>query len=395
MITSDTAISSSNRIRQVVILTYSSFLLIGVMNTFLGPALPELSSRWQLNDSQAGSLFFAQFTGSMVGSAASGWLLRRLSMATLLAVGYGMLAVSVASLGISERIAGSFAIFAIGIGLGFTIPATNLMIAEINTERSAGALNILNFVWGIGALLCPPLISFFARQNRFSGLLIGLGLLLALASLGFVRSLSLSVRAEGSSGSGGTSALRSWLSLYAVLTGFLIFIYVGIETSTGGWLASYAQRLGSSAQRFWAVTPFLFWAGILLGRALAPVALKKASDSGLVLISLIIAVCGLALILASRELAALSAGAFITGLGLAAVFPTTFAIFTRHYGQQARNMVGILFMLAALGAAVIPWVVGATSKYYGELRIGLGVPLLGALGLVALQIAINQYRDRY
>jgi MFS transporter, FHS family, glucose/mannose:H+ symporter len=395
MITSDTAISSSVRIRQVVILTYSSFLLIGVMNTFLGPALPELSSRWQLNDSQAGSLFFAQFMGSMVGSAASGWLLRRLSMALLLAVGYGMLAVSIASLGISEWIAGIFAIFAIGIGLGFTIPATNLMIAEINTERSAGALNILNFVWGIGALLCPPLISFFARQNRFSSLLFGLGLLLALSSLGFVRGLSLSVRAEGHSASGGASALRSWLSLYAVLTGLLIFIYVGIETSAGGWLASYAQRLGSSAQRFWAVTPFLFWAGLLLGRALAPVALKKASDGRLVLISLIIAACGLALILASRELAALSAGAFITGLGLAAVFPTTFAIFTRHYGQQARNMVGVLFMLAALGAAVIPWVVGATSKYYGELRIGLGVPLLGSLALVALQVAINQYRSRY
>jgi MFS transporter, FHS family, glucose/mannose:H+ symporter len=397
MITSDSAISSSNRIRQVVILSYCSFLLIGIMNTFLGPALPELSSRWQLNDSQAGSLFFAQFMGSMVGSAASGWLLRRLSMSLLLAFGYGMLAVSVASLGISEWMAGIFAIFAIGIGLGFTIPATNLMIAEVNTERSAGALNILNFVWGIGALFCPPLISFFARQNRFSGLLFGLGLLLALSSLGFVRSLSLSVRAEGRSGSGGASALRSWLSLYAVLTGLLIFIYVGIETSAGGWLASYAQRLGSTAQRFWAVIPFLFWAGLLLGRALAPVALKKVSDNGLVLISLIVAACGLTLILVSRELAALSAGAFITGLGLAAVFPTTFAIFTRHFGQQARNMVGVLFMLAALGAAVIPWVVGVTSKYYGELRIGLGVPLLGALVLVVLQFAITrtQSRERY
>jgi FHS family glucose/mannose:H+ symporter-like MFS transporter len=388
MITSDTAISSSVRIRQVVILTYSSFLLIGVMNTFLGPALPVLSSRWQLNDSQAGSLFFAQFMGSLIGSAASGWLIRRLSMAPLLIAGYGLLSVSVALLGISEWIGGIFAIFAIGIGLGFTIPATNLMIAESNPERSAGALNLLNFVWGIGALLCPPLISFFDGYGQFSGLLFGLALLLAITSLGLVRGLSVSSQNGRRTESGNASAMRAWISPYALLTGLLIFIYVGIETSVGGWLASYTKRLGSSAQQFWAITPSLFWAGLLLGRALAPAALRIISDRGLVLASLIAAVCGLSLILASRELAALSAGAFITGLGLAPVFPTTFAIFTRHFGTFARNMAGVLFMLAALGAAVVPWIVGVTSKHYDELRIGLGVPLLGALISVALQIAI-------
>jgi MFS transporter, FHS family, glucose/mannose:H+ symporter len=389
MVTSDSAISSSGRIRQVAILSYSSFLLIGVMNTFLGPALPELSSRWQLNDSQAGSLFFAQFMGSLTGSAASGWLLRRLSLQLLLAAGYGLLSVSVAFLGLSDWIAGIFAIYAIGIGLGFTIPTTNLMIAESNPERPAGALNLLNFVWGIGALLCPPVIAFFARQGQFPELLFGLALLLAISSLGFARSLSISPRTERRAvhtDLGDASALRSWLSPYALLTGLLIFIYVGIETSVGGWLASYTQRLESS--QFWAITPALFWTGLLLGRALAPAALKIVSDKGLVLSSLIVAVGGLSLILLSREIVVLSAGAFVTGLGLAAVFPTTFAIFTRHFGLLARNMAGVLFMLAALGAAVVPWLVGATSKHFGDLRIGLGVPLLGGLILVALQMAI-------
>ena len=81
MITGSTDISSSVRIRQIVLLSYGSFILIGVLNTFLGPALPVLSARWQLNDAQAGSLFFAQFSGALIGSAATGWLLRRLSLA--------------------------------------------------------------------------------------------------------------------------------------------------------------------------------------------------------------------------------------------------------------------------------------------------------------------------
>ena len=35
-----------------------------------------------------------------------------------------------------------------------------------------------------------------------------------------------------------------------MLTGALIFCYVGTETATGGWLASYAQRLDSHVETF-------------------------------------------------------------------------------------------------------------------------------------------------
>ena len=45
-------------------------------------------------------------------------------------------------------------------------------------------------------------------------------------------------------------------------------------------------------------------------------------------------------------------------------------------------------MLASLGGAVIPWLVGWASDFYGNLRIGLIVPLLGSLLMIALQGAI-------
>ena len=43
--------------------------------------------------------------------------------------------------------------------------------------------------------------------------------------------------------------------LYALLTGGLIFIYVGTETAAAGWIASYAQRLGASASGFGTIMP--------------------------------------------------------------------------------------------------------------------------------------------
>jgi magnesium transporter len=69
-------------------LLHSGSLLVGVVHTLLGPILPMLASRWRLDDAEAGSLFIAQFTGAMIGSALSSSMIERLGslclMATLL-----------------------------------------------------------------------------------------------------------------------------------------------------------------------------------------------------------------------------------------------------------------------------------------------------------------------
>ena len=61
-----------------------------------------------------------------------------------------------------------------------------------------------------------------------------------------------------------------------------MFVYVGTETSAAGWIASYAQRHGAPAIGFGTMTPSFFWAGLLIGRAVAPAALTQVSepDSG-------------------------------------------------------------------------------------------------------------------
>ena len=62
---------SSQRDRQLAPLLHFGFLLVGMVQTLLGPILPMLAARWRLDDAQAGSLFIAQFTGAMIGSALS------------------------------------------------------------------------------------------------------------------------------------------------------------------------------------------------------------------------------------------------------------------------------------------------------------------------------------
>jgi MFS transporter, FHS family, glucose/mannose:H+ symporter len=168
------------------------------------------------------------------------------------------------------------------------------------------------------------------------------------------------------------SALRAWASPYALLTGGLIFVYVGTESAVAGWIASYAQRLGASASGFGTMMPSFFWAGLLIGRAASPAVLRHVSEAALVLISLM----------------TVSSGAGLAGLGLAAVFPTTFAIFTRQFGTQASKLTGSIFVLGGIGGALIPWLVGLTSAWFGDLRIGLLIPLFCVASMIVLQIVI-------
>ena len=83
-----------------------------------------------------------------------------------------------------------------------------------------------------------------------------------------------------------------------------------------------------------------------------------------------------------------SSGAGLAGLGMAAVFPTTFAIFTRQFGRQASQLTGFVFVLGGVGGALIPWLVGFISARFGDLRMGLLIPLFCVASMIVLQVAI-------
>jgi len=85
-------VHSSQRDRQLTPLLHCGFLLFGVVNTLLGPILPMLVARWRLHDAEAGTLFIAQFTGAMIGSALSSPMIERLGSLRLMTCGYAAMA---------------------------------------------------------------------------------------------------------------------------------------------------------------------------------------------------------------------------------------------------------------------------------------------------------------
>jgi FHS family glucose/mannose:H+ symporter-like MFS transporter len=367
-------------------LVYLDFLVTGIVMTFLGPMLPILSSRWSLTDEQAGYLIFAQFFSSMFGMLASGALVQRIGYRLTLIIGLVLMASGMALLVSGPWLLGMVSVCVLGVGHGITTPAGNLRTAEVNPHGSASALNLINAVWGIGAVSSPFLVNLAQRTHRIPLFLYSTATALLVLLLAFALArFQPDTRAHAArSSSPGHSV---WNHRLLPVICILFFVYVGSETSFGGWLTLYSGRMGTGQHSFWAMPASFFWGALLAGRALAPLALKFHKETAIARIGLSLALAGGLAIVAARSMGLLIPGAVLAGLGLASIFPISVSLFPRWFGESTTSASSPVFASGNIGGAVLPWVVGVVSTHAGSLRFGFIVPLLGVAAMLAFYIA--------
>src|ERR1700756_5206358 len=148
------------------VLLHIDFLLTGIVMTFLGPMLPILSARWSISDEKSGTLIFVEFFTSMFGMLLSNTLVQRRGYRVTLIVGLLLMSLGMFLLASGSYWSGILSVGILGFGYGITTPAGNLRTAEIDPVRSASALNVINAVWGIGAMSSPFLLAIADRAHH-------------------------------------------------------------------------------------------------------------------------------------------------------------------------------------------------------------------------------------
>jgi len=121
--------------------------------------------------------------------------------------------------------------------------------------------------------------------------------------------------------------------------------------------------------------PSFFWSALAVGRGLGTAFLHHFSERRVLRAGYAAAAAGIALTLWAPTLAAVIAGTLITGLSFATMYPITVSQLSQRFGIAARSIGAVMFSLAALGPAVIPWMVGVISHSTGSLRAGMLLPL--------------------
>ena len=360
------------RSRLFIGILFLGFIATGACTVLLGPLLPLLASKWHISDQAAGSLFTAQFLGSMFGTLISGRLVRSLGFGKTLSGGYALMAVYVFGVWMAPWPWLVILTAVNGIGLGLVIPSTNMVVSDHFAQRRASALNLINLSWSIGAIICPVALAFAKRADHLQGALNLLGALTAVSAATVVTDRSVRI----------VAATRSRLEFRSVPFGVLaalFFLYIGTEGAVAGWLATYAKRALASSTLLWMSAPSFFWGAMMAGRACAPLILRRTGERTLVIAGLVISFSGVAGILIGGSSAVLLISAAVCGLGMCTVFPIFIAMVSHYFEDAATHVSAYMFASAALGGAVLPWAVGAVSSKTGELQLGLFVPLIGVV----------------
>lgn len=376
--------------RAITILLHVVFLLSGTTTIIIGQVLPIIMRRFSLNDLEAGYFFPAQFTGSLLGTYLTSWFGRNHKYVPATIFGCLSMAAGVLMMNSGTIYVCLFGFWMNGIGVGLTLPSINMLVLEMNPLRSASALNVLNFCWGIGAIICKPFIDTFSNGNSIftATLLLAAPLTIAAGLTAFFGKGTEPTPVTGIEKDQPTKT-AIWSTTIAWVLALFNFIHVGFESGIGGWLTTYSERIDYAASVRVLSPTFIFYVFMFVGRGVAPLYFRFLTENRAILISLLVILAGMGITLTAGSAIMLSIGSAMSGFGTSSIFPTSLSRFGGVFGSQAVRRAMPLFIAGTFGSIAITWLIGFFSDRIGDLRSGMYVLAVCIGLLVILQIGIG------
>ena len=365
------------------------FFLSGIVTVLIGQILPIMARHFSLDDLRVSYFFPAQFAGSLAGTYITSRFARQSNFLSATILGGYLMAGGILLMNIDLFSVCLVGFLINGVGIGMTLPSINMLVLEMNRDRSASALSILNFCWGLGAIACKPFVDLWSSADSIglTTFILAAPLLLFTFLLFLTAGESKPKMAKASTGDE-TVATAIWTMPVAWMIALFNFIHVGFESGIGGWLTTYAGRLDGRPLANWISPTLLYFLFFVIGRGFAPALFRFLNENKMLMIGLTIVLVGMIFTLSAGTVAVLSLGASIAGFGTSWIFPTNVARFSKTFGETAARRATPLFICGTLGAASSTWLIGFISNKTGSLHSGMFILILCILLLIFLQIVL-------
>jgi MFS transporter, FHS family, glucose/mannose:H+ symporter len=386
---------NSNTLRVLKILLHAGFFVSGIATVIIGQLLPILKEKFVLNDGQLGNFFPAQFAGSLIGTFLTNWFGKRNRFLLASLLGCLLMGAGVLMLNFGSYELCLLGFFVNGLGIGLTLPSINMLILELNPERSAAALSVLNFFWGVGAIISQPFVDFFARGTNILTPTAALSIVLFIIGLALaLMPQDIEQKPVAGEAEEVDFSIPIWTNPVAWMIAGFNFIHVGYESAMGGWLKTYTQRVEDGAAMNLLPPITLYFVFFVVGRGAAPLFFRFLNENKMLFLGLLTILLGMGILLSARSVWLLSVGASIAGFGTSSVFPTNMSRFTKTFGASASRRMTPFFICGTLGAAFTTWFIGYVSnRFDNDLRSGMLILMGSVLVLIVLQI-ILQFQKR-
>jgi fucose permease len=374
-------------IRSLMFSAWAGIFVFGIVMAILGAILPSLFERIQFSKSEAGNLFFFMNLAMLGMSVVFGPVVDRFGYRIFLALCCLLVAVSFFLFTIAPSYSSLMAAaLLLGIGGGGLNGGSNALTSDLNPESRSAALNSLGIFFGFGALLIPFLIGTLLGSLGLKVILI-IATALSLIPFAFFLRLRFPA-AKQAQGFPLRRAARVIGHPLLWLCGLLLFFQSGNEFTVGGWISTYLNENFRFSPMSASLVLAGYWGAMMVGRLIVSRKLVRIwKNETLILSSAVLALAGTAVVAAAPSGILAAVGVVLTGLGFAAIFPTTLAIAGEAFSELTGTAFSVIFMIALAGGMTAPWLAGKVANASG-LRSGLIIPVVGCAMIILLQLAI-------
>lgn len=366
---------------------YLSYITIGFATGIIGPTLPGLSRLAGTNLVGISYIFPILSIGYLIGSYTGGSMYDRFKVHPVTAGAIALLGVIMFFVPFSQALWVILVLFFIsGLASGSIDVGGNTLLVWTHGSTVGPFMVGLHFFYGFGAFIAPMIVGLSMRVTTEIGWPYWILAVLCIPIMLFIFIIPSTKLGEAPEAQfEGASS-----SLLIVLITLFMFMNVGAQLSFGGWVYSYALKLGITNETNAAYLTSAFWGSIMAGRLISvPVSLKIKPKVMLFAYLFGCVLSALFLILFSTSLAAVWICTITLGLSISTLVPTTFTL-TGNYMHISGKVAGWLVIGIGSGNLVVPWLIGQLIEPFGAVVLPIVnlITFIFALGLLTLIVLL-------
>lgn len=401
------------------ILVTSLFFMWAIANNFNDILIKQFQKALDLTRLQSGLVQTAFYFGYFTVALPAGWVMTKVGYKTGILIGLGLYATgALLFFPAAEVQAFSFFLFAlyvIAAGLAFLETAANPFITAMGPrETAAQRLNLAQSFNGFGGFLAP----FLGGALIFSGVehgadavatmspaaldayraseaqavqmpYVGLAaVVLALAALIWLARFP-QIAEDGTAETTADEPANS-IWCYPNLRWAVVaqFFYVGAQVGIWSYFINFAQDIVGVAEKSAAHYLGFSLMGFMIGRFAGTALMRSVAPARMLSIYGLIAAALCAVAIATSGWTAVVALG-LTSFFMSVMFPTIFALGVQDLGPRTK-LGSSLIIMAIIGGALFPPLVGWIADKTGSIQVGLVVPLASFLVVAAFGAAMQR-----
>lgn len=345
----------------LLILIYIAFISLGLPDSVLGAAWPSMYRTFGVPEGSAGIITMLMYSGTMISSIASDWIIRKLGTGKVLVISVAVTAITM--LGFS--MAGSFTVLCLialpyGLGGGCVDASLNNYVA---THYKARHMNFLHCFWGIGTIISPLIMGAFIENG---GVWTQGYRAIAFFQFALVAVLMFSIplwkkTADKSTETSSPLSFRKLMRIPGVKASLAAFFcYCALETTMGLWTSTYLSEVKGVDLILATKCGMLFYIGIATGRFASGMISEWLGDKHLIYTGTVITMLSLfALTLLPSNGPMLYLLIVLAGIGCGPIYPGMVHHSPEISGPEGSQMlIGFQLALSSAGSIMVPALFG-------------------------------------